>query len=318
MAGAPTKLPAGASALGCIHCPFGGHAMNNWFTTLLAGILLTFAARGDAAAGPVEDADAALKRGVEAYRRGDKAAQLKEELLALRLLSPLAAQGDTRAEAALGGFYQGGQLRDQKRSAFWFRKAAGHGDSNAQLGLAFDYYRGEGVRKDYAQALIWFQKSADQGNKYGESMLGLIWEAGDGLRKDYPRAAEWFRKAAEQGDAISAVNLGDMYRDGKGLPRNFVQAVALYRKAAERTDADAQFRLAEMYEAGRGVLQDYEQAYMWLCLAAAPQNSEPENAPMNQFDAEIYGKARDELAAKMTPAQIGEAQRLAREWKPMK
>jgi uncharacterized protein len=40
---------------------------------------------------------------------------------------------------------------------------------------------------------------------------------------------------------------------------------------------------------------------MWLSLAAAGGN----------FTAE-----RDFIAAKMTPAQIAEAQKLAREWKP--
>jgi hypothetical protein len=30
------------------------------------------------------------------------------------------------------------------------------------------------------------------------------------------------------------------------------------------------------------------------------------------------GKLRDELTAKMTPEQVAEAQRLAREWKPTK
>jgi uncharacterized protein len=31
---------------------------------------------------------------------------------------------------------------------------------------------------------------------------------------------------------------------------------------------------------------------------------------------ETASKARDEVAAKMTPAQIAEAQKIAREWKP--
>ena len=45
------------------------------------------------------------------------------------------------------------------------------------------------------------------------------------------------------------------------------------------------------------------QAHMWFALAAA------------QGD-ESAGKHRDRLATKMTPAQLAEAQRLAREWRP--
>ena len=54
---------------------------------------------------------------------------------------------------------------------------------------------------------------------------------------------------------------------------------------------------------GRGVPQHYVQASKWLCLAADQDN----------VDA-VTG--HDLVAAKMTPAQIAQAQKLAREWKP--
>ena len=66
-----------------------------------------------------------------------------------------------------------------------------------------------------------------------------------------------------------------------------------------------------MYEHGQGVPQDYVSAHMWLNLAAAPQATD--SAARDQA-----AKERDMLAAKMTPAQIAEAQRIASEWKPTK
>jgi uncharacterized protein len=57
-----------------------------------------------------------------------------------------------------------------------------------------------------------------------------------------------------------------------------------------------------MYAKGQGVPQDYVSAHMWYSLAAAE----------GLTDA---AKERDTVAAQMTPAQIAEAQRLAREWK---
>jgi uncharacterized protein len=57
-----------------------------------------------------------------------------------------------------------------------------------------------------------------------------------------------------------------------------------------------------MYGTGHGVPQDYVIAHMWFNLAAASGDKEA---------AEV----RDMLAAKMTPAQVAEAQKLAREWK---
>jgi TPR repeat protein len=57
-----------------------------------------------------------------------------------------------------------------------------------------------------------------------------------------------------------------------------------------------------MYEEGKGVTRDYVQAYMWFKLVG-PADS-------------VAAKNRDRVAAKMTPTQIAEAQKLAREWKP--
>ena len=72
----------------------------------------------------------------------------------------------------------------------------------------------------------------------------------------------------------------------------------------------AQFYLGGMYQNGQGVLQDYVQALAWFNLAAA-------HSP----DAVTRSKAvesGDKVAAKMTPALIAEAQRMASEWKPTK
>jgi TPR repeat protein len=65
-----------------------------------------------------------------------------------------------------------------------------------------------------------------------------------------------------------------------------------------------------MYGNGKGVPQNYVQAHMWFNLAAA-------RFPAS--DAESMNQAvqdRDLAASRMTPEQIGEAQKLAREWKP--
>jgi TPR repeat protein len=65
-----------------------------------------------------------------------------------------------------------------------------------------------------------------------------------------------------------------------------------------------------MYANGWGMPQDYVEAHKWLNLAATGfPASEPEKR-------EMAVRNRDQLAARMTAAQIAEAQRLARAWKP--
>jgi TPR repeat protein len=113
------------------------------------------------------------------------------------------------------------------------------------------------------------------------------------------------RLAAEQGDAFSQTRLGFIYEYGEGVPQNYAEAATWFRLAADQGHVVAQDVLGGLYFSGRGVLKDYVVAYMWLSLSAA----------QGDHDA---AKTRDLVAKVMTPAQIAEAQKSAREWKPIK
>ena len=69
----------------------------------------------------------------------------------------------------------------------------------------------------------------------------------------------------------------------------------------------AQFNLGTMYVYRLGVTMDYVQAHKWYSLAAARSSGEFHDSAI---------ESRDKVEAKMSPAQVTEAQRLAREWKP--
>jgi TPR repeat protein len=85
--------------------------------------------------------------------------------------------------------------------------------------------------------------------------------------------------------------------------RDYATALRLIRPLAEQGDANAQYNLGVFYDNGLGVPQDKVRAYMWFNLSAAQGR-------------EGAAAFRDLIARRMTPAQIAEAQRLAREWKP--
>ncbi len=129
-------------------------------------------------------------------------------------------------------------------------------------------------------------------------------------RGNYATAIREWRPLAEQGDAYAQFNLGLMYRNGHGVPQDDAEAVKWYRKAAEQGNAKAQNDLGTLYSNGQGVPQDYVQAHMWSNLAAS------RFPPSKNRDSAV--KNRDIVAKRMTPAQISEAQKLAREWKPKK
>jgi len=139
---------------------------------------------------------------------------------------------------------------------------------------------------------------AMQGHAVAQFCMGWEWET---KVQDYRVAASWYRKAAEQGHAAAQVSLGFLYEQGKDVPQDYLQAANWYRKSAAQGDAIAQWMLGAVYEYGQSVPQNYVQAHMWYNLAAAQGQEEAVTA-------------RDKIGTEMTPEQIAEAQRLAREW----
>ena len=83
------------------------------------------------------------------------------------------------------------------------------------------------------------------------------------------------------------------------------QEIDALRARAEAGVASAQFSLGFRYNTGQGVPQDYVEAHMWYNLAASLR-----------LTGEFGVRNRDRVAGRMTPDQIAEAQRRAREWTP--
>jgi uncharacterized protein len=119
--------------------------------------------------------------------------------------------------------------------------------------------------------------------------------------QDDAQAVAWYRLSAEQGRADAQNNLAVMYDNGEGVTQDTAEALTWHRLAAEQGHAGAQYALGCTYATGQGVPQDYVQAHMWFNLSAA------------QGDEEALNN-RDLAATLMTPADISEAERLARDW----
>ena len=127
--------------------------------------------------------------------------------------------------------------------------------------------------------------------------------SGQEINEDYANAVRQLRRLAEQGNRQAQHDLAVMYANGRGVPRDETEANRWYRKAAEQGDASAQSLIGSMYLFGRGAPKDFVQAYLWLNLAARGGDKSA-------------AQIRDGLERVMTAAQISEARRLTREWRP--
>jgi TPR repeat protein len=236
-------------------------------------------------------------------------------------LRKAAEQGHRFSQSMLGTLFaegvQGVVEKDQPQALMWFIFAAAGGDvealefrdslasrmTPAQIAEAQSLAREFKPQDAYAKLLRDDGRLAEQGDAAAQFRVGLIYYKGRGVRPDYREALRWFKKASLQGHLLAQYNVGYMNEKGEGTPQDHLEAAKHYRLAAERGNQLAQFNLGSMYERGQGVMPDEVQALMWYNLAA--------------IQGETRARAaRDRITIWMTPAQIAESQRLARQFKP--
>lgn len=155
-------------------------------------------------------------------------------------------------------------------------------------------------RGDRASALIKHEIAAANGDARSQAVLGVNYENGTGVVQNYVEAVRLYKLSAAQGYSGGQYFLGNAYAKGIGVLQNDSEAVMLFKLAAAQNNVFAQVRLADSYLNGIGVQQDQIRAHMWYNLIAT------------RGDPEMVTK-RNLIAAKMTPQEIAEAQKLARE-----
>ena len=163
-------------------------------------------------------------------------------------------------------FPQDGKSPDRAGAAYWYKRAADHGNLRGAYRLAIFYYD----QGDDTTAYKYFEQAAQGGMpagmfRFGEMLVrtnfrgngqyyGLPWlrkaaEAGDPDAENelgrrawqlylHPdaggsehSAAEWFAKAASAGSCEGAMNLGGVYFNGLGVSQDATKADLAFRAA---------------------------------------------------------------------------------------
>ena len=142
---------------------------------------------------------------------------------------------------------------------------------------------------------------AKEGSAEEQYNLGVRYERA--YPQDHREAVRWYRLAAMQRHVEAIYRLCLLSDIGRGMPQDYHEALRWCLLAADQGHGQAMYTIGTYYDKARAVTRDVVQAHRWYNLAAA-----------NGY--EDGAKWRDRLALDMTPAQIAEAQLLARNWKP--
>ncbi len=262
----------------------------------------------------------------------------------LMWLKRAADQGHSEAAVKVGDYYY---PVDKQNAAHYYRIASDHGHSVGQEMLGHLYELGQGVPKDCKTAADLYQKAISQGDHVPEFWLGRLYEYGcNDFAANHSLAIRWLETASSRGEiqaqyalgsgyyhgengfeknyalaeplllavvnnsqdfeslkGYAAGDLGQMYLDGDGgIERDFSKAARWFEVSADKElSPRAMNVLAALHVKGLGVLQDPVLAYMWLSLSSANGGSDA---------AEI----RDLVSTQLSPQQLVDAQRMAREW----
>jgi len=240
--------------------------------------------------------------GRPAARRGWRAVK---PLVGMFLVGALALPALAGPLEDAGAAYRRG---DYGTAARLYGALAAQGNADAQNSLGNLYIRGQGVTRNANEALKWFRRAAALGSASAQFNLAQIYFKGIGVNQDLLEAATWYNRAAEQGHAQSQFTLAVLYKIGAGVPANNQKSAFWFERAASQGHAEAQSELGLIFATGRGRPRDAVVAYKWLTLAKT-------SAPSADVRTKA-AKTLENLAKTMSPAQIAQSERLAREWQP--
>ena len=132
---------------------------------------------------------------------------------------------------------------------------------------------------NFEEAAIAYLISANEGNAEAQFDIAYAYFNGEGIERDYASAAMWFKRSARQNYAKAQYNLAYCYMNGRGVPRDYDKASDWLHQSANNNYKRAQLTLADCYANGILVEQNEKESQKWMAMAANLQPEQPKTEP---------------------------------------
>lgn len=180
-------------------------------TILAAGLALLapLASARPAPPIPVQAQQSQLEQELE---QGRAAMRSNDWATAMRVLSPLASQGEMEAQCLVALLHHKGYgvPQDFTEGVRWYTRSALQGWPDALFMLAETYYKGEGVPEDLQKAADLFLLCAITGDADGQWAFGVCVAFGEGRDRDPIEGYAWLSMASRQGQADAQQELSQL------------------------------------------------------------------------------------------------------------
>lgn len=197
----------------------------------------------------------------------------KNKKMALQWIEKAALEDHVRGLTWAGYMYAHGEgtvdgTADYIKAVQYDKRAVALGNPTAKNNLAFLYYRGHGVEKDFSMAFSLFLEAANSGVLVSMNMVADMYRDGTGIEKNIQESFNWYKRAADKKDKDSAFIVAEMYRIGEDIPKDEVSALNYYESAAKQKHAKASDWAGYMYLNGIGCQYNIEKAREYFAVAA--------------------------------------------------
>ncbi len=303
--------------------------MTRFITFAWMFVALTFSASSMASTPLQEGYELNLIDAHGEIQKAKQAILIEDYDTALRILRPLADNGDPVAQLNLGVMHRRGHgvEQDEARGLELYRLSAEQGFAGGQHNLGALLFNSAKTPDERIAAVKFFRLAADQGNapsahvldelfsigleaaKNGnfevalrewlpladngsaraQMNLGTMYAKGDGVEKDPELAFGWYLKAAEQGIAKGQFLVGQMLQDGEGTERNPVDALSWFLRSAKQGDTNSQMIISAALALGEDVKRDVWGALYWG-YAAQIEGSEDADKVVEMLERALLKK----------------------------
>lgn len=217
----------------------------------------------------------------------------------------------------------------------WMNLAAEQGHADAQYEMSLAYWRGEGVEQSNDKAFYWCNKAATQDHKDSIINLACMHQMGIGTLPSIDEAARWLSKIDEASvlsvfisskfrskydhtpEAVSVKMVEAIAKNGSGAAclalyyyyghydfrsagPDPIKAMKWLEMSAKLNYKDSYYYLGFSYRFGNCVPIDKAMAHVWYNVGRTLGNG--------KCELEMWNTAKN-----MTPEQLAEAEKLARE-----
>jgi TPR repeat protein len=218
--------------------------------------------------------------------------------------------GDGQAAYLLGHAYLSGWagIIDPAKSVGLFRLAADAGHVDAMKVLGTLAMLGQGMPRDYVESETQLRRAAMHGDSEAQAALGMYLAAANvgGWERSFDEAVHWLTKAAGAGQPKAMNWLGMIHLEyAQGTPLHSIEkGLDWMRRCAALREKDCHYALGHAYETGTGVAADWVRAAAHYQNARSPGPegakakeaherimaglSESEKSKVNMLQAELY------------------------------